>query len=276
MGPFPEVKLADAPKIMKCNNGVSFPVEVGIYTLTEADGMMKIAGGTYAGATQEISGVDVTPEVAARWNKKGDMTDVGFGALYGMLGVQLPPPPKQKEEDRTVHSSKFFIVHHTFMAGKGQQWWGQVAELFADEAKMGEMVKKQNAAGFHGHTFMPKNGGTEDDIICLWEAKHGCTAQQFQDFIDGELSPTMGMMNNHCYEIDMKLTGGVGPKEPKFEQLAPKLKKKKSFSLFKSCKTKNHDQVIVGSSPRATDKSKVVNNNTEQTETQANYQPSSP
>ena len=89
MGPLPAVALSSVPEIMK--QDLKLPVEVGTYRLS-ADGT-KIASGTYAGKTKEVSGSGVTPEIAAIWNKKGDLSDVGFGALFKLMGVDLAPPP---------------------------------------------------------------------------------------------------------------------------------------------------------------------------------------
>jgi len=258
VGPFPEVKFADAPALAK-REDLNFPVERGSYTLS-ADGT-KIAGGTYHGVTREVDGSSVTAEMAEAWGKKGDLSDVGFGALYAALGKTLPPPPKPEEKNETearrVNGSRFFLVHHTFLAGRAQEWWDQAQELFGDPAAMGAMVEQQNAAGFHGHAFMPQEGGSEQDIFCLWEAKHGCTPDAFQTFIDGTggteaggeksvaPSPTMGCMNNICYEFDSTLVGGLGPVVPRFTQLevdVPKKLKtknkwKKLFKIFKSKKS---------------------------------------
>ena len=90
MGPFPAVALASVPEVMKMN--LAFPVEVGTYRI--ADG--KIANGTYAGLTKDVPEAGVTPEVSAIWNKKGDLSDVGFGAVFTLMGVTLPPPPPPK------------------------------------------------------------------------------------------------------------------------------------------------------------------------------------
>lgn len=245
MGPFPAVSLADAPDMCKDReNGIAFPVEVGTYKLS-ADGK-KIVSGTYEGETKVgVKGqADVTPAVAAEWDKSGDKTDVGFGALFKVMGVTLPAPPKAEEEDkRKVTSSRFYLVHHKFLAGgKGKEWWGKAQGLFSDAAKMRMMVAQQNALGFHGHAFMPRSAGTEEDIFCLWEMKAGSSPEEFQAFIDGEAGPGMGCMNNNCFEIDMALTGGTAPVAPKFEQaeaaveapLKTKKKWKKLFKLFKS------------------------------------------
>lgn len=90
MGPFPEVTLAAVPEQIK--TGVVFPVEVGRYSFNAAGD--KIQSGTYFGYTREGVGEPVTPLVAEKWNKKGDLSDVGFGMLYElMLGSPLPAPP---------------------------------------------------------------------------------------------------------------------------------------------------------------------------------------
>jgi hypothetical protein len=90
MGPFPAVALATAPELAK--KGVVFPVEVGRYTFNLAGD--KVQNGAYFGEYRLGVGREPTPEVLAMWNKKGDLSDVGFGALYQvMLGAPLPAPP---------------------------------------------------------------------------------------------------------------------------------------------------------------------------------------
>ena len=90
MGPFPEVKLETAPELAK--KGVVFPVEVGRFSFNAAGD--KVQNGAYFGDYRLGVGREPTPEVLAMWNKKGDLSDVGFGALYQvMLGAPLPAPP---------------------------------------------------------------------------------------------------------------------------------------------------------------------------------------
>ena len=94
MGPFPPVRLRDAPRHAKETNWV-FPVEVGTYTFDRSG--TKVHSGAYAGlvADEENNpaathhGERVTPWVTDNWNKKGDMSDVGFGILFQMMGVDL-------------------------------------------------------------------------------------------------------------------------------------------------------------------------------------------
>jgi len=315
VGPFPEVKHADAPELAK-REDLNFPVERGHYTLS-ADGT-KIAGGTYHGLIREVEGSEPTAEVVEAWNQKGDMSDVGFGALYAALGKALPAPPKPEEggtdgdaanSARRVNGSRFFLVHHTFKGGRHEEWWAKAQGLFSDPAAMEALVGRQNEEGFHGHAFMPKAAGGAEDIFCLWEAKHECSAAAFQIFIDGtgegSNSPTMGCMNNICYEVNAQLTGGVAPVEPRFTQLEAEQKKlktknsgswKKLFKIFKSKKSsgsgsdKDGKNGKTGKAGRAhSDKAdkkkgeephaaepKVVVNTEGATEAEANTTPASP
>lgn len=93
MGPFPAVALADASSMAKTTD-CTLPYEVGTYTFS-ADGS-KITGGAYEGKTQD--GGDPTPWIVIKWNKKGDLSDVGFGLLYTWMGVNLPPPPSASND----------------------------------------------------------------------------------------------------------------------------------------------------------------------------------
>lgn len=91
LGPFPPVKMADVDDKTK-RAGFAFPVEVGTYVVNESG---KIEAGEYEGETEELDGVFVTPELAEVWNKKGDFSDVGFGALFIALGQPQPAPPSK-------------------------------------------------------------------------------------------------------------------------------------------------------------------------------------
>ena len=91
LGPFPAVPLDSVPDIMKTD--IKFPVEVGTYTVRMDGDTLKISNGTYAGATKKIAKSNPTEEIDKMWNKKGDLSDVGFGALFKIMGVDLSPPP---------------------------------------------------------------------------------------------------------------------------------------------------------------------------------------
>ena len=92
MGPFPAVALESVPDVMKSN--LNFPVEVGTYKVRMEGETLKVANGSYNGATKKVAkAATVTKEIDDIWNKKGDQSDVGFGALFGMMGVSLAPPP---------------------------------------------------------------------------------------------------------------------------------------------------------------------------------------
>jgi len=91
MGPFPAVALADADE--KAKQDCRFPVEVGTYTLRQEDGAWKIQSGAFAGETRAVDGAEVSPDIDAMWNKNGDLSDVGFGAMFLLMGITLPPAP---------------------------------------------------------------------------------------------------------------------------------------------------------------------------------------
>ena len=98
-GPLPNLPLSKAPASWK-SVGCTFPVEVGTYTMSE-DGTKVLKAtydgtfdASYAGGSQETS-----PEVAAIWNKKGDQSDTGFGCMYQLAGIPMPPPPSAPSPD---------------------------------------------------------------------------------------------------------------------------------------------------------------------------------
>jgi len=88
----PPVAFDKVPEIMK-TECLANPVEVGTYTIV--DGKVKCA----AYAIDSDKGHAMTgkgsPAVEAAWGKKGDGSDVGFGAYFKLMGVDLPPPPKE-------------------------------------------------------------------------------------------------------------------------------------------------------------------------------------
>ena len=92
MGPFPEVKLDSVPEIMKTED-LCNPVEVGKFELTEDKKKVKLC--TYTISSHLGHGMPgmASPSVAGVWGAKGDGSDVGFGAYFTLMGVELPPPP---------------------------------------------------------------------------------------------------------------------------------------------------------------------------------------
>jgi len=188
MGPFPPVALAQVPELVK-NGPLNFPVEVGTYTLSK-DGT-KIASGTYHGATREVPGSDVTPQIEAMWNKVGDLSDVGFGALFKLLGVDLPPPPP------AAPASTFYAVVHEFVDGKAESWWAFLSSL--SDADRAAMSAKWSSMGLHNHAFLPSSATGK--IHCLWEASPEMTQQAFQAFIDGPDGPGEGVFVNTVHTV---------------------------------------------------------------------------
>lgn len=95
MGPFPSVALDTVPEVMKTED-LANPVEVGTFTLSEDKTKVKLAVyGIKSHLDLPIEGLTGkgSPSVEATWGKKGDGSDVGFGAYFSLMGVQLPPPP---------------------------------------------------------------------------------------------------------------------------------------------------------------------------------------
>ena len=94
MGPYPAVSLKEASTRAKENANV-FPIEVGTYTFNEQGD--KIQCGTYEGDIVEVEknpaishcGKPVDAWITNHWNRKGDLSDVGFGLLYSLLGVDV-------------------------------------------------------------------------------------------------------------------------------------------------------------------------------------------
>ena len=82
MGTFPAVTRASAPDVV--TKDLKFPVEVGTYTLAPGG---KIACGKYTGAAEALPSAPVTEEISAIWNKNGDLSDVGLGALFQLMST---------------------------------------------------------------------------------------------------------------------------------------------------------------------------------------------
>ena len=203
MGPFPEVKLAHVPPMCR-EVPVCWPVELGTFTFS-ADGA-KIASGSYAGKTVDAgaAAAPVTPWVAQRWNKKGDLSDTGFGLLFEMMGVKLPPPPASETEEKSASAASdappcfYAVVHEWKAADSAAKFWQMMSSM--GPAEYAALGKKNNAAGYHNHVFMP----TKDDglVLCLWECEDAQTSpESFQQFIDGPDGPGAGQIfKNTCYK----------------------------------------------------------------------------
>ena len=94
MGPFPAVTLKEASSRAKTSPNV-FPIEEGTFTFNV--GATKIQSGTYDGKIIDaannpaVSHCGISPDawILDNWNKKGDSSDVGFGLLYSLLGIDL-------------------------------------------------------------------------------------------------------------------------------------------------------------------------------------------
>lgn len=169
VGPFPAVNLKDVPDWIKTKDGLQFPFEIGTYTFTED---MKIIQGTYEGKINEKNTKKVSKEILTTWNKKGDLSDTGFGAMYQAMGVVIEKPA-------------FFLVDHEFVEGKAGAFWEMVGSMVEkDWIGMGE---KNNQHGFHNHSFLPAS--TNGPVFCLWESEKDITVEEFQKFIDGPDGP---------------------------------------------------------------------------------------
>jgi len=94
-----------------------------------------------------------------------------------------------------ISGLNFFVIQHTFKAGKAEEWWGKFKDVMADPQGMENMAKAAHDAGFHNHAFlpMPDASGT---VHCVWEAQPGKGVKDMQAFIDGPAGPSMGCMDN--------------------------------------------------------------------------------
>lgn len=112
------------------------------------------------------------------------------------MGCSSSASVKDQDQDQESGSpaKNFFFVYHNFVEGKHEAWWKTITDGSVDFA---EGAKKQYAAGFFNHAFLPSTdamqGGT---ITCIWEAKSGTTKDQMQAFIDGPLGPSGHMPEN--------------------------------------------------------------------------------
>ena len=77
--------------------------------------------------------------------------------------------------------ANFFVIEHTFKAGKADEWWGKFAQIMGEPDGMAKMTQAQHDNGFHNHSFMP--GIPADSTAhCVWEAAPGKTAADMQAF----------------------------------------------------------------------------------------------
>lgn len=105
LGPMPAVAFDKVPEIMK-TEALANPIEMGTFTIV--DGKVKCAA--YAldsHKTHSMQGKG-SPAVEAVWGKKGDGSDVGFGAYFTLMGVAMPAPPK--EPAQSVASTAVYDV----------------------------------------------------------------------------------------------------------------------------------------------------------------------
>ena len=112
-------------------------------------------------------------------------------------------------------ASQFFVVHHHFKPDMAGSWWEKIGAILGDEAAAEENVKSTMEKGFFNHSFMPM--ASKGPIYCIWEAKEGISASEFQDFIDGPDGVNFGLtaLNNNVMQINLELTGGQTPYERK-------------------------------------------------------------
>lgn len=104
--------------------------------------------------------------------------------------------------------STWFVVRHSFKLGQAPSWWEAMSEIQADQAKFGAWMAACAEAGFHNHTFLAT--GLNTNSYCVWEAREGKTAADFQAFIDGPLGPTQGgKLLNECMQISVDLAGST-------------------------------------------------------------------
>ena len=85
MGPFPFVALDSVPEVLKTED-LACPVEVGTFTLNEDKTKVVSAAYSIDSHKNSMPGM-ASPSVEAVWGKKGDGSDVGFGALFTLMGV---------------------------------------------------------------------------------------------------------------------------------------------------------------------------------------------
>lgn len=99
----------------------------------------------------------------------------------------------------------FFAVVHEFIdASKAEAFWKAFGEMTQEQ--MAEMNAKNDALGFHNHSYMPSSA--EGPVLCLWEVKPEATTETMQTFIDSPDGPTMGAMINTVHKA---MPGAIVP-----------------------------------------------------------------
>ena len=86
-----------------------------------------------------------------------------------------PVPAKKMNNLDEVSNPMIFVVFHAFKADASSAWWSAISKMGSDE--MAKMNAAQIEKGFYNHAFCPIVGR---EIICIWEAKEGLTAVDFQ------------------------------------------------------------------------------------------------
>ena len=92
MGPFPHVALSSVPEVLTTED-LANPVEWGTFTLSEDKS--KVVSAAYVITSHLDTGMlgKGSKSVEAVWGKAGDGSDVGFGAYFKLMGVELTLPP---------------------------------------------------------------------------------------------------------------------------------------------------------------------------------------
>ena len=97
------------------------------------------------------------------------------GGTTGYHATQGRVPAKKMNNIDEVANPTIFVVFHYFKADTAPTWWDAMSKISPDDfAKLGAA---QIEAGFYNHAFCPIVGR---EIICIWEAKEGLSATDFQ------------------------------------------------------------------------------------------------
>lgn len=104
-------------------------------------------------------------------------------------------------------SGAFFWVQHNFKEGGPAAWWPLMGPVLGDPAKFQEMVDQHKANGMYNHSFIADKAGTENPMVCIWEAQADCTVEEFQAFVDDASKGAPG--NEHLENVVYKVMAGA-------------------------------------------------------------------
>jgi len=182
MGDFPQEKLAELKELHPTDK-IPIPEEQEI----------KFAHPECLGAWFGAVVSDAPPASRGSTTFQQLQAEAGEIKILGLAkGAVIEPP---------ASASNFFLVEHSFKAGKVEEWWSKVQAVMSDASAWEAFTSEHHKHGFHNHAFLP-GCDLNGPMFCVWEAEVGKTAEAMQAFIDGPSGPSWGLLGNVVLPLD--------------------------------------------------------------------------